>query len=117
MAVAEVKQRKRRPPVKKTKPQSMGMVRVKSKAQVTLPAKAREQLGISEGDYLEVTIRDDELVLRRKFMLDGLPEVELSPEWQRMLDEALEAEQRGEIRSFPDVKTGLEALRRAVGLD
>jgi len=77
----------------------------------------REQLGIDEGDYLEISVRDDEVVLKRKFMLDNLPEVELSPAWQRMVEEALEAERKGEVRTFPDVKTGLEALKRAIGLD
>lgn len=40
------------------------LVRVKDKYQVTLPVALREQLAVKEGDYLEVTVRDDGLLLR-----------------------------------------------------
>ena len=39
-------------------------IKVTSKGQVTLPKTIRESLRVSEGDYLQVELRGDELVLR-----------------------------------------------------
>ncbi len=39
-------------------------IKVTSKGQVTLPKAIRERLRVSEGDYLQVELRGDELVLR-----------------------------------------------------
>lgn len=40
------------------------VVQVKKRSQVTIPKKAREKLGIKEGDILEVAIEKDALVLQ-----------------------------------------------------
>jgi AbrB family looped-hinge helix DNA binding protein len=42
----------------------MPSVKVSSKHQVSLPSKARHQLGIQAGDRLSVEVTDDALVLR-----------------------------------------------------
>lgn len=38
-------------------------VKVSSKNQIAVPSKAREQLGIKQGDYLLVEIRDGSILL------------------------------------------------------
>ena len=44
----------------------MPSAKVSSKRQITLPSEACRRLGITAGDRLNVEIRDDELVLRRR---------------------------------------------------
>lgn len=40
--------------------------KVSTKHQISLPSEARRQLGIQPGDRLSVSVRDDELILRRR---------------------------------------------------
>ena len=41
----------------------MPLAKVKHKGQVTIPADIREQLGLNEGDYVEVTTEGSRVVL------------------------------------------------------
>jgi AbrB family looped-hinge helix DNA binding protein len=43
---------------------TMPLVRVKQKFQVTLPAEVHEELQLEEGDLLEATVRDNEIILK-----------------------------------------------------
>ena len=40
------------------------LVHVKKKAQITIPSKIREVTGVNEGDFLDITVRNDEIVLK-----------------------------------------------------
>jgi AbrB family looped-hinge helix DNA binding protein len=40
------------------------LVQVKKKAQITIPLKIREAVGIGEGDVLDVEVKDKEIVLK-----------------------------------------------------
>lgn len=40
------------------------LVHVKKKAQITIPIKVREAAGITEGDVLDVEVRNREIVLK-----------------------------------------------------
>ncbi len=40
------------------------LVHVKKKAQITIPMKIRETVGIAEGDILEIKVKDNEIVLK-----------------------------------------------------
>ena len=42
-----------------------GIVKVTRKGQITLPKEIRDKLSIKEGDYLEVVLQGDRIVLRR----------------------------------------------------
>lgn len=44
----------------------MQSVKVSTKHQISLPSKARRELGIEPGDRLSVEVADDALVLRRR---------------------------------------------------
>jgi len=48
----------------------MQLVKVIRNGQITLPASLREMLDIKEGDYLEAEIKEKEIVLRPKVVLD-----------------------------------------------
>ncbi|CAB49684.1 AbrB/MazE/SpoVT family DNA-binding domain-containing protein [Pyrococcus abyssi] len=43
----------------------MPITKVTRNYQVTLPAEVRKVLGIREGDFLEVEVRGDEIVMRK----------------------------------------------------
>lgn len=64
------------------------LVRVKGKAQVTLPDKIRRKLGISCGDYLEVEIIKNKIIFTPKILIDK-EEVTLSKEGKKKIEEAL----------------------------
>lgn len=89
----------------------MPLIRVKHKAQITLPARVRKQLNIREGDYLDVSAEGQRVVLKPQQVLDWVPEVELSAEGQGMLEEALEDVRAGRFRDYPDMETFLSELR------
>ncbi|MBI5213068.1 MAG: AbrB/MazE/SpoVT family DNA-binding domain-containing protein [Nitrospirae bacterium] len=40
------------------------LVHVKKKAQITIPLKIREAVGIAEGDVLDVEVRNKEIVMK-----------------------------------------------------
>ncbi len=40
------------------------LVQVKKKAQITIPVKIREVVGITEGDVLDVEVRNREIILK-----------------------------------------------------
>jgi len=42
----------------------MTMLKVSSKGQITLPAAARRKLGIAPGSMVEITVRDDGILVR-----------------------------------------------------
>ena len=48
----------------------MTLVKVIRNGQITLPAGLREELDIKEGDYLEAEIKEKEIILRPKLVLD-----------------------------------------------
>ncbi len=63
----------------------MPVVRVRRKYQVTIPVEIRERLGLAEGDYLEVTEQENQIVLRPKAVVDK-PDQEALKKIQGILD-------------------------------
>lgn len=57
----------------------MRVVKVTSKGQVTIPVELREELGITDDSYLEVSVEGDTLRLRRR--ADAKPLGEDDPIW------------------------------------
>ena len=54
----------------------MPLARVKQKGQVTIPAPIREEMGIDEGDYVEITREDNRIILTPKEVVDRHPEID-----------------------------------------
>jgi len=48
----------------------MPLVKIIRHGQITLPAKFRKALGLREGDYLEVEMERDRIILKPKVILD-----------------------------------------------
>ena len=72
------------------------LVRVKKKAQVTLPDKIRRKLGIECGDYLEVMTKNNKIIFTPKILIDK-EEVTLSEEGEKKMEEALKDIKEGRI--------------------
>ncbi len=81
----------------------MALVKVRSKAQITLPAEVRNELGIDEGDLLEARVEGNKIILEPQIVVPKFPEVELSEAGERMLDEALEDEAARRVREYESV--------------
>ncbi len=77
----------------------MALAKVKQKGQVTIPFRIRQDLGIGEGDYLEVTAVKNRIVLVPKDITDRHPVIDAA------LAEALDDERAGRVSpKFASVK-------------
>ncbi len=54
----------------------MPLARVKQKGQVTIPAKIRGELGLGEGDYVEISREGSRIVLTPKDTVDRHPVID-----------------------------------------
>lgn len=90
----------------------MELVKVRGKAQITLPARVRKTLGIQTGDYLGAEIRDNSVVLIPQVLTEKLESVELSEQGEHMLHEALEDVRQGKVEEFEDVELLISDLKR-----
>lgn len=69
----------------------MPLAKVKQKGQVTIPAGIREELGLHEGDYVEVTREGTRIVLTPQEVAPRHPEIDAA------LAEALDDERAGRL--------------------
>jgi AbrB family looped-hinge helix DNA binding protein len=95
----------------------MLLVRVRDRAQVTLPAQVRRTLGIEEGDYLQVGVEAGRIVMAPQTVLDKLPWVELSTEGERMLQEALDDVVAGRVTEHETAASLIADLHRETDQD
>ena len=86
------------------------LVQVRRKAQLTLPLSVRKKLGVEEGDYMDVEVRDGEIVLRVKKLIDKEQAWFWTKRWQEGEKEAEEDIRAGRIHSFPDSASAITYL-------
>jgi AbrB family looped-hinge helix DNA binding protein len=89
------------------------LIQIRKKSQITLPLSVRRKLKIEEGDLLDVNVRDGEIVLRPKKLIDKDQACFWTRRWQegeRQADEDIKA---GRVYSFPDAKSAIAALNEA----
>jgi len=70
--------------------EAVTLTKVTRNGQVTLPAPARRALHVEEGDYIEVRVTDDSIVLTPKKLVDKSQAYFWSPSWQAAEREASE---------------------------
>ena len=70
----------------------MPIIKVLRHGQITLPKELREVLGVKEGDILEAEMKENQVVLKPKTLIDKIPESEseLSEPGKAKIREALE---------------------------
>jgi AbrB family looped-hinge helix DNA binding protein len=94
----------------------MEVLQIRKKFQITLPRSIRERLHLEEGDYVAVEVRDDEIVLRPKKLIDKSQTWFWSEAWQAAEREAEADIQAGRVHEFPDAEEAIAFLhRRAAG--
>lgn len=54
----------------------MPLVKIKEKYQVTIPAAIRQRLGLKAGDLLEAELKDGQIVLKPKIVIDKFKAIE-----------------------------------------
>lgn len=91
---------------------SMPLVQVKSKSQITLPQRVRKFLDIQEGDYLEVKIEKNTVVLKPKTILDKFSTFELSSKGEAMLRDALDDVRAGRVKKFNNIRDLINDLHK-----
>ena len=85
-------------------------IQLRKKAQLTLPQSVREKLGIEEGDFLDVQVRNGEIVLRVKKLIDKEQSWFWSERWQRGENEAEENIRAGRVHKFSNSRAAIDFL-------
>ncbi len=89
------------------------LVQIRKKAQLTLPASVRKELGLEEGDYMEVRVDDGEVILRPKKLIDKSQAWFWTRRWQEGEREAEEDIKAGRVYTYPNAEAAIEALEKA----
>ena len=91
------------------------LVQVRKKAQVTLPQSVRQELGIEEGDFLDIQVRSGEIVLKVKKLVDKDQAWFWTNRWQQGEKEVEEDIRAGRVHNFPDAKQAVVFLHKQAG--
>jgi AbrB family looped-hinge helix DNA binding protein len=90
------------------------LIQLRKKAQLTLPQSVREKLGIEEGDFMDVQVRNGEIVLKVKRLVDKEQAWFWSERWQQGEKEAEDDIRAGRVHNFPDAKSTVAFLHRRI---
>lgn len=71
--------------------------------QITLPASVRKELGVEEGDLVEIKVIDDRAVLMPKRLVDKSQAYFWTKRWQEAEKEASEDIEAGKVEVFDSV--------------
>ena len=78
--------------------------------QITLPSAVRKQLGIEEGDIVEISVEEERAVLVPKRLVDKSQAYFWTRDWQEAEKEADEDLKAGRTKTFDSVEKLLEEL-------
>jgi AbrB family looped-hinge helix DNA binding protein len=90
----------------------MPTTKVTRHGQITLPASVRKQLGIEEGDLVEIDVEDEKAVLIPKKLVDKSQAYFWTRKWQegeRAADEDIKA---GRVKTFDSVDELIKDLEQ-----
>ena len=80
--------------------------------QITLPASVRKELGVEEGDFVEIEVIDEKAVLMPKKLVDKNQAYFWTKRWQEGEREADEDIRAGRVRTFNSVEELVEDLEQ-----
>ena len=78
--------------------------------QITLPASVRKELGIEEGDLVEIEIVDERAVLVPKKLVDKSQAYFWTKRWQEAEKEASEDIKAGRVKTFDSAEELIKDL-------
>lgn len=84
----------------------MPVVKIRTNRQVTIPKAIFEELGLEEGQFVEVERERDHIVIKPKRLVD--PEDTLTPEEEELVARGFEQLKRGEYVTWEELKHELE---------
>jgi AbrB family looped-hinge helix DNA binding protein len=90
----------------------MPTTKVTRHGQITLPASVRKQLGIEEGDLVEIEVEDERAVLMPKKLVDKNQAYFWTKKWQEGEQEADEDIKAGRVKTFDSVDELIKDLDR-----
>lgn len=88
------------------------LVQVRKKAQVTLPRSVRRTLQIEEGDFLDVKVKNGEIVLRVKKLVDKSQAYFWTRRWQEGEKQADEDIRARRVHGFENAEKAIDFLHR-----
>lgn len=88
------------------------LIQVRKKAQLTLPQSVRQKLNIEEGDFLNVQVRNGEIVLRVKKLVDKEQAWFWTDRWQQGEQKADEDIRTGNVQRFPGAEDAISFLHK-----
>jgi AbrB family looped-hinge helix DNA binding protein len=91
----------------------MQITKISPKHQITIPREAFKKLNLEVGDFLEVDVKDEGLLLIPKKLISKDQAWFWTKEWQKKEEEADEAIARGEVSGpFKNTKELVRHLRK-----
>lgn len=84
----------------------MPIVKVRTNRQVTIPKVIFDELGLQEGEFVEVKRVKDRIVIRPKKLID--PDDTLTPEEEKLVEKGFEQLRRGEYVTWEELKRELD---------
>ena len=90
----------------------MELLQIRKKFQITLPLSIRRELGLEEGDFLAAELRDDQIVLRPKKLVDKSQVWFWSEAWQAAERQADADLQAGRVHEFASAEEVIAFLHR-----
>jgi AbrB family looped-hinge helix DNA binding protein len=88
----------------------MPLTKVTRNGQVTIPSELRRQVGIEEGDLIELEAVGDHLILVPKKLIDKSQAYFWTPEWQSAEHEAQADIDAGRVKEFASIDELLAEL-------
>ncbi|MFA7352867.1 MAG: AbrB/MazE/SpoVT family DNA-binding domain-containing protein [Dehalococcoidales bacterium] len=88
------------------------LVQIRKKAQLTLPASVRQKLGIEEGDFVDVQIKDGDIVLKVMKLVSKEQAWFWTKRWQNGEREAEEDILNGRVNKFENSDDAIAFLHK-----
>jgi len=79
--------------------------------QITIPASVRKELGVEEGDLVEIEVVDEKAVLTPKSLVDKNQAYFWTKKWQDAEKEADEDVRAGRVQGFDSVEELIKDLK------
>ena len=84
----------------------MAIVKIRTNRQVTVPKVIFDELGLKEGDFVEVSLQGTDIVIKPKRLVDV--EESLSPEEEKLVEKGFKELKRGEVVAWKELKHELD---------
>ncbi|MDQ1317672.1 MAG: antitoxin PrlF [Candidatus Poribacteria bacterium] len=83
----------------------MSTIKVRTKRQITIPKTIFNDLGLKEGDYVEIIRSKNQIVIKPKKIHDT--DEDLTPEEEKIVEKGIEQLKRGECINWEELKNEL----------